>query len=166
MDNRHQQNIATTSRLILRPLAPNDCRRLYEYRNQPDVALFQGWTPETPEEVSNYATEMQSRDFAAAGHWYQVVVSLNESSLNEDRNIIGDMAFCIDTETNQQAELGIALDQQYHGKGYAKEASEALINFLFSEFNLHRIHISVDPQNIASQKLWEKLGFRYEAHLK
>ncbi|WP_444996576.1 GNAT family N-acetyltransferase [Aliikangiella sp. IMCC44359] len=154
--------LANTERLILRPVTENDAEAVYLYRNQPEVSLFQGWTPESTNEVVEYVKGMQARKAADAGHWYQVALQLKE----QKNIVIGDVAFCIDVETQQQAELGIALDTQYQKKGYAVEAINALIHYLFAKHQLHRIHVSIDPRNQASQQLFKRVGFRFEGHLK
>ena len=41
-----------------------------------------------------------------------------------------------------------------------------LVKYLFTEFKLHRIHVSIDPDNMPSRKLCERIGFRQEGHLK
>nr|WP_321487069.1 GNAT family protein [uncultured Draconibacterium sp.] len=50
--------------------------------------------------------------------------------------------------------------------GFATEAAKAVINYLFCELKKHRITASIDPENIASVALLEKLGFRKEAHFR
>lgn len=162
MDNR--KLLASSERLTLRSLETKDSKCLYEYRNQPDVKLFQGWTPESEKEVADYAELMANREFAIPGEWYQVVLELTPE---EDplTSIIGDVAFCIEPEMKKQAELGIALDTRFHGKGYAQEAIKTLVNYLFNRFDLHRIHVSIDPENIPSRKLFSRIGFREEGHL-
>ena len=157
--------VATTQRLKLRPLEVADADTLYKYRNQPEVMQFQGWTPENPEEVADYARAMASRPIAAEGEWYQVILEVLPGNPNENK-VIGDVAFCIDPETSQQAELGIALDTQYQKHGYAQEAIKALVGYLFERHQLHRIHVSIDSANRASRNLFERVGFRFEGHLK
>lgn len=104
---------------------------------------------------------MASRKPYAAGHWYQVLIELTHT-----QEVIGDVAFCVETETLKHAELGIALDTKYQGHGYTQEAVKALVEFLFEKLDLHRIHLSIDPANAASLKLCERAGFRFEGHLK
>ncbi|TQV73652.1 GNAT family N-acetyltransferase [Aliikangiella marina] len=151
--------IAKTERLTMRAMEVKDAPEVYRYRNQPDVMIFQGWTPQSADEVKAYAESMNERAIAAAGHWYQVV-------LDYQGIIVGDVAFCIETEHEQQAELGIAIDTQYQKLGFAQEATRGLVDYLFTTHNLHRIHVSIDPQNHASRKLIERCGFRFEGHLK
>ena len=151
--------VAKTERLIMRAMQTSDAEAVYRYRNQPDVMIFQGWTPESPEEVAEYAQGMSKRPEAAPGHWYQVV-------LDYQGKIVGDVAFCIDEEHKLQAELGIAIDTEFQKMGFAQEATKGLVDYLFSKHQLHRIHVSIDPQNDASRKLIERCGFRFEGHLK
>jgi len=162
----HDQTLAQTQRLRLRALQEKDSEALYVYRNQPDVMLFQGWTPKDAKEVSDYALEMQSRAPCEPGHWYQVIVEQYDEDTGQAGEIVGDVAFCIEKEMKKQAELGIALNTKHQGKGYAQEAVKALLDFLFETFDLHRIHLSIDPDNKASRKLTERIGFRFEGHLK
>ena len=60
------------------------------------------------------------------------------------------------------AEIGFTLAPAHHGKGYASEAAGAMIDALFAQTNVHRIAASIDPANVASMRVLEHLGFRYE----
>ncbi len=139
-------------------MQPEDSAQVHYYRNLSDVSIFQGWTPETSEEVKNYALQMSSKQAFKADDWYQIIIQ----SKSENR-VIGDLAVCIDAETNQQAELGIALDPAFQKQGFATEAIQAICGYLFSERSLRRIHVSVDPRNTASLNLFARVGFRQEA---
>lgn len=57
--------------------------------------------------------------------------------------------------------LGRDLDQLRH-LGNATEAVAEVIGALFDEAHLHRIVAGIDPGNLASRRVLEKLGFRYE----
>lgn len=65
-----------------------------------------------------------------------------------------------------RAELGYMLHPDYQGKGLMQEALQAIINFGFTELNLHTIEAVIDPANIASEKILQKLGFIKEAHFR
>ena len=54
----------------------------------------------------------------------------------------------------------------YWGQGYATEAMRALFAFGFNELALHRVADAVDPANVASLRVLEKLGLRREGHLR
>ena len=152
------KNVVETERLNFRAMQPDDAARVHYYRNLPDVAIFQGWTPKNAQEVKDYALQMNKKPAFSAGDWYQIMILDNT-----DDQIIGDLAVCIDTTTQLQAELGIALDPEFQKMGFATEAITGICDFLFSEKSLRRIHVSVDPRNTASLNLFARVGFRQEA---
>lgn len=60
-------------------------------------------------------------------------------------------------------ELGYILyDEKSRGKGYVTEAVNLLIRHLFSTRTINRIQILVLPANIASKRVAEKCGFKFE----
>lgn len=84
----------------------------------------------------------------------------------EDDGIIGTCTlYHIDTN-NRRAEIGYALGSEYWGKGYMQEALTLFINFCFGNLDLNRLEADVDPQNISSIKVLERLGFQKEGYLR
>lgn len=84
----------------------------------------------------------------------------------ETDEFIGMMGFRKFQWENYRGEVGYGLFPEYWGKGLIKEALGLAIQFAFSELNLHSIEAQVDPNNIASAKVLEKLGFKQEAYHK
>ena len=66
------------------------------------------------------------------------------------------------TEARWLPEMGLyyALDPAHHGKGYATEAAQALIDYAFEYFNLKRIVANTEFSNLASQAVMKKLGMK------
>ena len=62
-------------------------------------------------------------------------------------------------------EIGYMLIRRYWGQGYAREGVARLIDVLFAEGN-RRIWADVDPDNAASNRLLERLGFTLEGRLR
>ncbi|WP_349768937.1 GNAT family N-acetyltransferase [Hungatella hominis] len=58
-------------------------------------------------------------------------------------------------------EIGFHLCKQFWGKGYASEAANTVINDSFEILNATKLFAGHHPQNTASKKLLEKLGFRF-----
>lgn len=58
-------------------------------------------------------------------------------------------------------ELGFHLLESAWGKGYAKEAAEAVINQMRGLNDVDKLFAGHHPGNIASKKLLEKLGFQF-----
>ena len=63
-------------------------------------------------------------------------------------------------EQNRRCEIGYALASRHWGEGYATEALRAAIRHGFDALNLNRIEADIDPRNIGSARVLEKLGFR------
>lgn len=58
--------------------------------------------------------------------------------------------------------LGYWLDERYAGRGLMTFAVALAVDHLFFERGLHRVEITVRPENVASLRVVEKLGFREE----
>ena len=68
---------------------------------------------------------------------------------------------------NSKAEYYIAMGEtSYKGKGVAKEASRLILAYGFEELGLNRIYLFTEADNIAAQKLFERVGFKREGILK
>jgi [ribosomal protein S5]-alanine N-acetyltransferase len=65
---------------------------------------------------------------------------------------------------NQIHELGFHLRPKYWGQGLAVEAAQAVIPFAFSSIGAKGLSAGHHPDNLASKKVIEKLGFRYSHH--
>ena len=63
---------------------------------------------------------------------------------------------------NRRLELGWILAPRHQGKGYAREACAAVIRYCIDTLDTHRIEAMIVPENTASIRLAEALGFRLE----
>jgi RimJ/RimL family protein N-acetyltransferase len=68
---------------------------------------------------------------------------------------------------NRVARVGIFIgDREYLGKGYGTDAMKVLLEFLFEEYNVNKIKLSVFDYNKRAIKSYEKCGFKTEAILR
>jgi ribosomal-protein-alanine N-acetyltransferase len=65
-------------------------------------------------------------------------------------------------EGKSEVELGYRLCLKHWGHGYGKEAARAILEYGFGPLNRARIMAFVLPQNRASVKILENLGFMYQ----
>lgn len=84
----------------------------------------------------------------------------------ESKQPIGYMSVDIPYRELGIGEIAYLLGIKYQGKGYATEAMQAVINFMFYEEKLHLIEAKYNENNIASGKLLERLHFTKEAVLR
>jgi RimJ/RimL family protein N-acetyltransferase len=78
--------------------------------------------------------------------------------------VIGNVNVVVDPD-NRQGEIGFVFHPDHQGHGYATEAARALIDHAFEHYGLHRVYGRLEPRNLASARVLEKLGMRREAHL-
>lgn len=60
------------------------------------------------------------------------------------------------------ASIGYWIDQRWAGYGIIPASVALASDYCFQTMNLHRIEINIRPENVASLRVVEKLGFRYE----
>jgi len=77
--------------------------------------------------------------------------------------LIGDVSLTVGD--HRQGEIGFIFHPDHQGRGYATEATRALIELGFGAFGLHRIVGRAEARNVASARVLEKAGMRLEAHL-
>jgi RimJ/RimL family protein N-acetyltransferase len=149
-----------TERLILRQFREPDLEMFLSYRNDPDVAKYQGWSIPYPREKGIEFVQKMSVAIPGQSKWLQIAIELKST-----HQMIGDVAFFIKREDERQAMIGYSLARPSWGNGYASEAISGLLAYLFDELDLNRVVAECDEENVASWRLLERLGFRREAHL-
>jgi len=161
LEENRNQVLIETERLILRNIDLQDIDTFLEYRNDPNVAKYQSWEPNlNRKQITDFITELQTHKIGEPGKWNQIVWILKKNMLH-----IGDCALKVQDD-NRQAEFGFTLSRNFQGKGYAYEATRALINYAFAELNLHRIFSITDCKNTSAIKLLKNLRMRQEGHFK
>ncbi|MCY4622218.1 MAG: GNAT family protein [bacterium] len=105
-------------------------------------------------------TDIRHR-FAQDGYW-----SDNSGMLlmiDADAQIVGWIAFTPVVYYFHGYEISYqVLGEQYSGKGYATEALGLLTEYLFSTKLMHRLQLSIRPDNVASRRVAEKCGYTQE----
>jgi len=143
-----------TSRLAMRPMRPDDAATFAAYRSDPIVARYQTWAlPFTLDDADRFIAAMTDLTWPVYGEWYQVAIDL-------EGEMIGDVGVNRSAD-GTEAGIGYTLAAERHGRGYATEAAAAIVDLLFSE-GVRRVSASVDPANVTSVRVLERIGFRHE----
>ena len=143
-----------TARLTLRALRAADAPTLASYRDDAEVARFQDWPlPFSLAAAEALVAEQEGIVGPRVGDWVQI-------GIEHAGELIGDVAVGLDG-TGKLATIGYTLRTDRQGRGFATEAVGTLIDALFAG-GLHRVAATLDPDNVASAMLLERLGFRYE----
>ena len=143
-----------TARLGFRCWRPDDLDLARSLWEDPEVTGLIGG-PFTPEEVRR-RLEQEIAGATASGIQYWPVFLLSND----------DFAGCCGLRPYRPEEnifeIGFHLRRSHWGNGYAGEAAQAVIEYAFSSLAAKALFAGHHPENEASKRLLEKLGFRYE----
>ncbi len=138
-------------------LSRDDVTAFTHYRKLPEVARYQDWPmPYTRDLAHELVADMEALTGPTAGTWVQLALVTG----GDDGVMVGDVAVWLDPDATL-AMIGYTLDPEYQGRGYAVEAVEAVITWLFRRKHVHRIAATIDPRNLASARVLERTGFVY-----
>lgn len=141
----------TTARLTLRLMEAGDAPALAAYRNDPAVAVLQGWDlPFTLADADEFVAATAALGWPVLGDWQQVAIE-------HDGAMVGDIGVHRTAE-GDVATIGYTLARAAQGQGYATEAVGAMIALLEAE-GVRRVDAATDPDNVASSRLLLRLGF-------
>ena len=79
---------------------------------------------------------------------------------------IGQIAYFLVDNKNHFAEIEYCIGSKFQCRGYATEATKAVIAFGFDEINLHKVQICTKTINQPSKRVIEKCGLTYEGTLR
>ena len=128
--------------------------------NNPKVRHYsRNLWPNTLEEVKKWFEPLPDKQMR---EWVVFTVYHKEA-----KQPIGNIGFNHINWVSRNANIFLTIGEpEYWGKGIAGEASKLLINYGFTELNLHKIFAGVFTPNTRSLRAAEKLGFEKEGVLK
>lgn len=147
-----------TERLILRKPGPDDAH-----------PIFVGWAQD--QEVTRYLTWRphqhiaQTEEFirACLVAWDQGIRFPYMMTRKGSKAVIG----MIDPRMEgPRVGIGYAAARAYWGKGYVPEATRAIIHWAFQQPSIYRVYATTDIENLASQRVLEKVGMHCEGLLR
>lgn len=146
-------------RLCLRRLRPDDAAALAGYRGLPEVARFQSWESFGPDDAARLIAGQAAVRPGTPGTWLQLAAVRVDSG-----EVVGDCGVHVRADDPRQVELGITLAPAHHGHGLAAEAVGAVLEWVFGPLGKHRASAVTDAANAPAARLFERAGFRREAH--
>jgi diamine N-acetyltransferase len=138
--------------IFIRPLQESDALISYKWRNDPDVWVLMGSRPDRQitqeielEWIRHVLSDKTTKRFAicvAGPDEYIGNVQLTGISADE-------------------AEFHIFIgEKSYWGKGVSTQATGMILKYAFNELHLKRVSLTVNKENIAAIKSYEKNGFK------
>ncbi|WP_160675291.1 GNAT family N-acetyltransferase [Clostridium sp. C8-1-8] len=145
-----------TERFILREVKEQDYTEIYDIYCDEEAVRYQQIEPMTTMEqaqksVVHFISSYENKKFI---RWCI-------SDKNYDK-VVGLITLHDFDNWNSKAEIGYMLNKKYWRKNIMYEAGEKVIQYAFEVIGLHRIEALIHPENIASNRLSMKLGFKEE----
>lgn len=149
-----------TDRLILRELEHTDENDLFEMDSDPEVHLYIENKPVKSMAEVKQAIEMLRKQYRENGIARWAVV---DKLSNECIGWAG-LKYFKDTLNNHSHfyDLGYRFKKKHWGQGFATESSIAIVDYGFNNLKINSISSIVDPQNVNSKKVLNKLGFIHQ----
>jgi ribosomal-protein-alanine N-acetyltransferase len=150
-------NILETNRLFLRHQVIQDLDDLWALYCDPDITKY---IPDAPRSRAEAREELERHmnghpEFPELGLWATI--------LKETGKFIGRCGLLPWTiDARQEVEVAYTIAQPYWGQGLGTEVAQAIIKYGFTRLNLSRLICLIDEENIASQKVAEKIGMTFE----
>jgi ribosomal-protein-alanine N-acetyltransferase len=150
----------TTPRLVLRPLCHEDAHALFAIWSDTDAMRYFSFPAMTR---FDQAMDRVARQLKTSADGKDLVCAIELRATGE---VLGDCALFHADEQCRRAEIGFCLQRAHWGRGYMSEAASTLIRHAFGTLNFRRIEADIDPCNVASARLLERLGFIREGLLR
>jgi len=157
---KQDQFIVSGDGIYLRPVRTSDARE-YAILFRENKDFLEPFEPLRP---PGYYTEQYQKavlkeavESFANGSGYMFAV------VTDDHRIIGRVGLSgVFRGAFQSCFIGYFIDHRFTRRGYATWAVKNVVSFAFNKAGLHRVEASVMPNNVASQRVLEKSGFRRE----
>lgn len=146
------------SKVILRKKTLADAHNDYTWQTDPELA----WLDAAP------AVTMDFEDYLAAYASelrYSAPTRRSFAVETLDGKHIGNCVYYNIDEKKGQAELGIMIgNRDYWDKGYGTDIINTLINHIFDQTNLKRLHLKTLDSNIRAQRCFQKCRLTMYGH--
>lgn len=151
------KKILETERLLLREITLNDKEALFQLHTDPAVQKYTGEPLVESIEEMERAIQTRISDYVKYGYgrW--------ATFLKEEMQFIGWAGLAYLPEFDE-IDLGYRFSPQYWGKGYATEASRAILTYGFDALKLERIIAIAMKGNGASIRVMEKVGMAFDKY--
>ncbi|MBW8362484.1 MAG: GNAT family N-acetyltransferase [Kaistella sp.] len=145
-----------TERLSMRPMSAEDSAFVLALYNEPNFLKYIGDKKiRTIEEAEEYIKTRFRPQIEKLGYGNYLITR------KSDGLRIGSVGI-FQREGMDVHDIGFSFLGEFEGKGYGFEAASELMKQAFAHFGLKKISAVTSKDNVASQKLIEKLGLKFK----
>ena len=139
-----------TEHLILRPFSYLDAEDFYAIASKPENLEF----------IFPAQANLAESQYVIANYFMKNPLGIWAICDSKTNRMIGSIKFEKLDEIKKEAELGYFLNQTYWSRGLMTETVRELVFLAFKQFDLKRLIIITHRENIASQHVAKKAGFK------
>lgn len=148
--------LLATDRLRLRQLGADDVEAVMALFGDPQILRFLNQSPtDTPDKALALIDWLN-------GHYARHEAVQWAITLRDTDRMIGTCGVYGWEREHRRVDIGYHILYQEWGKGYATEATHAMIDWSFANLDLHRIQADCTDGNTGSERVMLKCGFRLE----
>jgi diamine N-acetyltransferase len=145
----------TSKNLALRAVELSDADLIFQFENDPSVwQVSNTISPFSRYVIEQYILSSDQDIFTAK----QLRLMIDHKSGDELRTIGAIDLFDFEP-MHRRAGVGILILNKERGQGFASEALELLMTYVFETLQLHQLYCHITPDNAASLALFQKHGF-------
>jgi len=134
----------------------------YRYATAQDVILYFNWANDAVVREKSYNSQAISLDTHTK--WFDKKLASKDTMMlvfvNEKEESIGQVR--IEKKGLIEAVIGISIDSNHRGKGYAAEMLKLATNHFLEKNKTVKIHAYIKETNVASKRVFVKAGFRFQ----
>ncbi len=146
-----------TNRLLISTISLKDLEKIHELHSLPETDEFNTLgIPQNISETKSIITQWVKGGTEKKGSFVLKI------ELLQGEQFVGLIALNLGSPKFRIAEVWYKLHSDFWGNGYATESLNKILEYGFSELNLHRIEAGCAVENIGSIKVLEKVGMTRE----
>lgn len=142
------------------------CCTLRRIRRRDVDAIFAGLSH--PQVIAHYGVSYDSLEATDEQmHWYDALLKEHQGiwwgiSLPGRDTLVGACGFNDWSHSDRSVDIGYWLMPEYWGRGLMQACLPTILRFAIGALGVHRVHADVEPENPASARVLERIGFVFE----
>jgi RimJ/RimL family protein N-acetyltransferase len=138
-------------KILLVPPEEKDLEKFEKWFSEEELTKY--WDTSFPLNRENFREKI----FKTSDKYFMIKI--------KNKKIIGFVEMKNIDWKNSKCMIGIMIEKKEHNRGYGTDAIKTLLNFIFSQLNLHKVYLYVFEENKKAIRVYEKCGFKVEGKL-
>ena len=154
------ENMFENEKILLRQPEPEDLELLYRWENDTSIwAVGNTRQPYSRFTLKQYILQGDKDIFET--HQLRLMIDCKLSGAT-----VGTVDLFDFDIYHSRIALGLFVDAEFQGSGYAKQALKIIENYVFNFLKINQLYCHISEKNLASKSMFEKEGYEIHGFLK